>query len=140
MTDILFKDFLGKTFTAVSRFKDEGGHSFASPPDEILSFFCPREENYYVMICEEGEIQDISGTFVCLLNSPILVADIVLDEREDAYVYRLGTIQGNMEIRWCHDHNGDCVRSSVECMQLTQNEFNRTYGHIVGRLRAEDER
>ncbi len=108
-----FTDLLSETLTSVSRGGEWGD-------DEII--FTLKNGNTYKLYhdqycCEDVYIADINGDLSDLENSPITLADesfssenppieMWLDEVFQWTFYRLATIKGYVDIRWCGTSNG----------------------------------
>jgi hypothetical protein len=109
-----FKELIGKTITSMTG--DQG--------DEEIIFTLDNGDQYkmyhYQDCCESVNIEDICGNIDDILNSPILIADesesqnetpegVSILEYQDSFTwtfYRLGTIKGDITIRWYGSSNG----------------------------------
>lgn len=102
-TDAHFKDLLNKTFTKVEKL--DNTILFTSPEG---CYFLHHEQD----CCEAVWIESIVGDLDDLTNSPILLADEIISNNEDAYesgtytFYKLATIKGYVDIRWVGESNG----------------------------------
>jgi len=106
-----FEDLLGKTIISIERGE-------ASGIDEQLLFTLDNGDRYRMYhsqdCCEDVYIEDICGNLDELLNSPILLADMVTSEedRGNHYdhvtwtFYKLSTNLGSVTIRWYGSSNG----------------------------------
>lgn len=107
-----FEEILGKTITHIKSEYDE------------ITFTCDdgdRFSMYHVQDCCEGVyVEDIIGDLDDLLNSPILMAEEIINSNEnpegvptkeyqDSFTwtfYKLATIKGYVTIRWYGESNG----------------------------------
>lgn len=101
--DVEFETLKGKT---ISKITQEG--------NEKLSFYA--DSDIYTLYhsqdcCESVEIESIVGDLDDILNSPILLAEEVIQADDDAdsatwTFYKLSTIKGSITIRWYGQSNG----------------------------------
>lgn len=109
-----FKDLKGKTFTDIHVVKSDDKYD-----DECILFKCDNGDVYYMYheqdCCESVTIEDINGDIDCLLNTPILLAEGIIqegetdedyDDSETWTFYKLGTVKGYVDIRWYGASNG----------------------------------
>lgn len=112
--ELNFSDLKGKTITLI-----KGGVG-----DEEI-YFKTNDGNTYKMYhrqdcCEGVWVEDIVGDMNDLIGEPLLIADesthvdenpdgVGVPERQDSFMwifYRLGTINGDVTIRWYGESNG----------------------------------
>ena len=117
------RQFKGKTFKKIERIDD----------DEII--FTAGNGNSYKMYhendcCEHVRIDEIHGDLQSLINTPILYAlessssNIILKENDDSNTwtfYKLATINGWVDIRWCGESNG-YYSESVDIKKLEKSK------------------
>lgn len=102
-TPASIRDLLNKTFTKVEKL--DNSILFTSPEG---CYFLHHEQD----CCEAVWIESIVGDLDDLTNSPILLADEIISNNEDAYesgtytFYKLATIKGYVDIRWVGESNG----------------------------------
>lgn len=111
--EVPFRDILGKTFTKVKYNKQ----------DEAIYFYENDNKTVYALkhcqdCCESVTVEDICGDLSDLENTPILVAEIVTNDKLPAPTkeqrdvselwtfYKLATIKGSVDIRWFGSSNG----------------------------------
>ena len=96
---------LGKTLERVNVVEDDSGQ------DEIhfytdcgLHFTMTHVQN----CCENVWLEDVVGDWDDLIGYPILVAEeVVSEDRSPTWTfYKLATIKGYVDLRWCGDSNG----------------------------------
>lgn len=115
MNKLKFKSLKGKTFSDVQQNNE----------DEII-FTVSEDEQYKLYhiqnCCESVEIEDICGDLNDLIGEPILLADEIVHEQDvnppeiktipkyqNSFTwtfYRIGTIKGDVVIRWYGNSNG----------------------------------
>ena len=107
-----FKDLLGQTIVRIDYLQVDSSHVVFHCRDGTKFFL------YHVQdCCEAVYIADIVGNAADLLNSPITMADEVVDanyhdprnESLGSYTwtfYKLATIKGYVDIRWLGESNG----------------------------------
>jgi len=69
---------------------------------------------HYQDCCEHVYIDDICGDLELLLNTPVLLAEVVTNNDYDTHnyesatwtFYKINTIKDSITIRWCGESNG----------------------------------
>lgn len=93
--------------------------------DDEMIFYCTDNKRYklyhYQDCCESVDIEDIDGDLDDLIGSPILLAEKVINDKEDPEgiktleyrddsftwtFYKLATLKGSVTIRWFGTSNG----------------------------------
>lgn len=101
-----FKELVGKTIVNISAFKGD---------DTVM--IETLDENHYRMYhyqdcCECVSVEEIIGDLSDLIDSPILLAEEVTQNDDNASesgtwtFYKLSTIKGSVTIRWYGSSNG----------------------------------
>jgi hypothetical protein len=102
----MIEELLGKIVTKIETDRSES-----------ILFICSNGDHYKMHheqnCCESVTIEDIVGDLDDLIGNPILEAEEVTEEGKemDSYsstwtFYKLGTIKGNVTIRWYGESNG----------------------------------
>ena len=102
-----FEELLGKTLTEVKHVLDRYGEH------EVINFYT--EDVHYQQYhdqdcCESVTVEDICGDLDDLVGSPILLAEEVINEKQDNQTwtfYRISTIKGSVTIRWYGKSDGN---------------------------------
>lgn len=104
----MFEDLLGKTLTKIEVNEDE----------TTITFYCSDNTRYlmfhYQDCCETVYVEEVVGDLDTLLNSPILLAEVISNQDEPNLgdeswtwtFYKLSTNLGNVTIRWYGGSNG----------------------------------
>ncbi|PDS97544.1 hypothetical protein CO659_12850 [Rhizobium sp. S9] len=96
---------LGKTLAEVRRDGDEEIY-FVTTDGDTFKMYHSQD------CCECVEIEDIEGDLQSLVGNPIIVAEEVSQEDQNASesgtwtFYKLATIKGHVDIRWYGSSNG----------------------------------
>lgn len=124
-----FKDLKGKTLTSISVSDDKYSIVFITSDDERFMLYHEQD------CCENVEIEDICGDLGDLINSPIVVAEEVVNEPninpvgvpvqeyQESFTwtfYKLDTVRGGVTIRWYGESNG-YYSESVEFSKIENN-------------------
>lgn len=105
-----FNTLIGQTFKSIEVIKDDC-------EDDVEIVFKTVEDKSFSLLhiqdcCEDVYIESIAGDLDDLLNEPILFAEEATGDIEDAprsgtwTFYKLATIKGYVDIRWCGYSNG----------------------------------
>lgn len=111
--EVPFETLVGKTLTKVEYDKQ----------NERICFYENDNKTVYVLkhlqdCCESVSVEDICGDLSDLENSPILIAEMVTNDKLPAPTkeyadvemmwtfYKLATIKGSVDIRWFGSSNG----------------------------------
>ena len=111
--EVPFETLVGKTLTKVEYDKQ----------DETIYFYEDDNKTVYALrheqdCCESVSVEDICGDLSDLENTPILVAEMVTNDKLPAPTkeqrdveqmwtfYKLATIKGSVDIRWFGSSNG----------------------------------
>jgi hypothetical protein len=105
-------DYLkGKTIIKIDKNEDEDGQDY-------IKFYISNGECFKMyhqqFCCESVYIEDIVGSLDDLLNTPILLAEVVTEnsrnddecESKTWTFYKLSTVKGHITIRWFGESNG----------------------------------
>ena len=103
-----FEELLGKTLTKVEYSQDK-----YDKEQEAIHFYT--EDVHYQQYhdqdcCESVTVEDICGDLDDLVGSPILLAEEVINEKQDNQTwtfYRISTIKGSVTIRWYGKSDGN---------------------------------
>lgn len=102
-----FSDLLGKICTSVTKSDDDGEICFTL--DDGRKF----KLHHYQACCESVYIESIVGDLMDLVGSPLtMVEESVSCGRNEDYdsitwtFYKLATIKGYVDVRWCGISNG----------------------------------
>jgi len=108
----LFESLLGQTIVSIDRKYDD---------DELIF---TTKDNVYIMYhdqecCEGVWLEDVCGDFEDIINSPILMAEVAVNDKikdgdVDEYLdecsmwtfYKLATQKGSVTLRWVGTSNG----------------------------------
>lgn len=111
--EVPFESILGKTFTKVKYNKQDEAIYFYENDNKTVYTLCHEQD-----CCESVTVEDICGDLSDLENSPILVAEVVTNDKLPAPTkqqqdvselwtfYKLATIKGSVDIRWFGSSNG----------------------------------
>lgn len=93
-------DFKGKTIVNIQVRENKEIYFLFSEGYEIL--MCHVQD-----CCEEVWLEDIDGNLNNLINSPILLAEEVIEENGGTWTfYKFATAKGYVTLRWCGISNG----------------------------------
>lgn len=99
-----FNELLNKTIIKITGLNKDS---------ECVDFFTSDRINFRLChepdCCEKVSIEDINGDSSDLIGYPILLADEhidIIDETLQYTFYRLRTVKGSVDIRWCGESNG----------------------------------
>lgn len=111
--EVPFETLVGKTLTKVEYDKQEETIYFYENDNKTVYVLCHEQD-----CCESVTVEDICGDLADLENTPILIAEMVTndklpaptkeqqDESELWTFYKLATIKGSVDIRWFGSSNG----------------------------------
>lgn len=108
--------FLGKTITEIQN-NDDRELIFTFSNGEVYIMFHEQD------CCEDVYIEDIAGNLYDLIDSPLTMAEEVINEDSTDYTsitwtfYKLATVKGYVTIRWCGESNG-YYSESVDIFRL----------------------
>ena len=106
-----FEDLKGMTFASVVKVEGDDGDKLVFTTDTGDVY----EQYHSQDCCESVYIESIVGDLQDLVGSEILLAEETIsesDQNEDLYgsttwsFYKLATIKGYVDIRWCGSSNG----------------------------------
>jgi hypothetical protein len=100
-----FKELKGKIITKIENI-DNKELKFYCNTGEIFSLYHDQQ------CCESVTIEDINGDLDNLLNTPILIAEELIEHTNISgsatwTFYKLATIKGYVDIRWIGESNGN---------------------------------
>ena len=105
-----FSSLLGKTLISVTVDKDNDSITFTTSNNEVFKLEHTQD------CCESVYIESITGDIEDLLGTPILSAEEVSNDNHNDYeyteesktwtFYKLATIKGYVDIRFCGTSNG----------------------------------
>lgn len=125
-----FTNLLGKTLSAVTVIRQD----YTKKQDDRIIFTCViddaiGERHEFTMFhsqdcCESVGIESIVGDLNDLIGTPILLAEVDVNEARDGEdyesrtwtFYKLATIKGYVDIRWIGESNG-YYSESVDCIE-----------------------
>lgn len=106
-----FKELRGKIIESIDIHKLGREHA-----NDRIVFKCVSGEIYKMYhdqdCCEDVYITDICGNIDDLINTPIVVAEMVTnkdynnDDRMTWTFYKIATVKGWVDVRWCGTSNG----------------------------------
>lgn len=104
-THVSFSELVGKVLISVKNI-DNKRLVFIADDGSVYELF--HDQN----CCENVRIDDITGDFFDLLDSPITIADEASNPEYEEFksrtwtFYRLATLKGYVDIRWLGESNG----------------------------------
>src|ERR1035437_4618441 len=101
-TKVAFSVLLGETLTSCER---SGDDSVSFETADGLKFLMDHDQD----CCESVYIESIVGDLADLIGSPILMAEesVCTNNGDDEWTfYKLATIKGFVDIRWCGSTDG----------------------------------
>jgi len=101
-----FKELVGQTFKYYCVYDDKTEIIFINEKNKTFRMYHEQD------CCESVSIDDINGDLDDIMNSPILLAEEVINSGENEWgtetwtFYKLSTIKGTVVIKWYGESNG----------------------------------